>query len=69
MSKLIQRFIVWYLKRHNVKFDYGNYVVRMFSAEYYSRRMMYADTVYPVNCRCSLQVNEKETEKGGEPDA
>lgn len=59
MNKLVQRFIVWYLKRHNVKFDYDNYIVRMFSTDYYNRLMMYADMVYPVNCRCVLQVNEE----------
>lgn len=56
MDKLVQRFIVWYLKRHNVKFNYGNYVVRMFSDEYYSRLMLYAKCIEPVNCRCSLHT-------------
>lgn len=55
MNELIQRFIVWYLKRHNVKFNYENYVVRMFSAEYYARLMLYADRIEPINCRCSFQ--------------
>ena len=28
MRRMIERFIVWYLKRHNVTFEYNNYVVR-----------------------------------------
>lgn len=55
MNKLIQRFVVWYLKKHNAKFDYGNYVVRIFSAEYYNRLMLYAKHIEPINCRCSLK--------------
>ncbi len=66
MSKLIERFIVWYLKRHNVKFNYGNYVVRMFSSEYYARLMLYADHIEPINCRCSFQPIITTTEEDGE---
>ena len=64
MKRLIQRFIVWYLKRHNVKFNYGNYVVRMFSAEYYNRLMLYAEHIELINCRCSLKpiFNIKESD-------
>ena len=40
---MIKQFIVWYLKRHNVKFEYENYVVRMFSRGYYDKLMLYAD--------------------------
>lgn len=36
---MIKRFIVWYLKRHNVMFYYENYVVRMFSDAYYDKLM------------------------------
>lgn len=36
---MIKRFIVWYLKRHNVMFYYENYVVRMFSGAYYEKLM------------------------------
>ncbi len=36
---MIKRFIVWYLKRHNVMFHYGKYVVRMFSDTYYEQVM------------------------------
>ena len=48
---MIKRFIVWYLKKHNVKFEYENYVVRMFSNFYYDRLMHYADIMDGVNCR------------------
>lgn len=48
---MVKRFIVWYLKRRNVKFEYNNYVVRMFSNDYYNRLMNYADTMDGVNCR------------------
>lgn len=54
MNKLIQKFIIWYLKRHNVKFDCGKYVVRMFSADYYSSLMNYAELMNGINCRCSI---------------
>ena len=40
---MVKRFIVWYLKRHNVKFEYNNYIVRMFSKGYYDKLMQYAD--------------------------
>lgn len=40
---MIKRFIVWYLKSHNVKFEYNNYIVRMFSEVYYDKLMQYAD--------------------------
>ena len=40
---MIKRFIVWYLKRHNVTFEYNNYVVRMFSKGYYYTLMQYSD--------------------------
>ena len=43
MKRMIKRFIVWYLKRHNVKFEYNNYIVRMFSKGYYDKLMQYAD--------------------------
>ncbi len=33
--KLISRFIVWYLKRHNVCVEHNGYVVRMYTKEYY----------------------------------
>ncbi|MBQ8808641.1 MAG: hypothetical protein IJZ81_04975 [Clostridia bacterium] len=36
---MIKRFIVWYLKRHNVMFYYKGYVVRMFSEAYYDKVM------------------------------
>ena len=48
---MVKRFIVWYLKRRNVKFEYNNYVVRMFSNDYYNRLMNYADIMDGVNCR------------------
>ena len=54
MDKIIQKFIIWYLKRHNVKFDRDGYVVRMFSAEYYSRLMAHAKLMDGINCRCSV---------------
>ena len=43
MERMIKRFIVWYLKRHNVTFEHNNYVVRMFSKGYYYKLMKYAD--------------------------
>ena len=65
MNKLLQRFIVWYLKRHNAKFEHGNYVVRLFSDEYYGRLMWYAEMMNPPFCKCCLQVGEvtKENER------
>lgn len=51
MGRMIKRFIVWYLKRHNVTFEYNNYVVRMFSKGYYDELMHYADIMRGVNCR------------------
>ena len=61
MNKAIQKFIIWYLKRHNVKFDRDGYVVRMFSADYYGKLMWYAKMCEPVNCRCFVYpVFEKE---------
>ncbi len=38
INKLIQKFIVWYLKNNNVMFCQGNFVVRMFTQEYYEKR-------------------------------
>ena len=32
---MIKRFIVWYLKKHNVEFHCKGYVVRMFTERYY----------------------------------
>ena len=43
MKRMIKRFIVWYLKRHNVTFEYNNYVVRMFSKGYYDKLMQSAN--------------------------
>lgn len=54
MNKIIQKFIIWYLKQQNVKFDCDGYVVRMFSADYYNGLMQYAKTLDGVNCRCSV---------------
>lgn len=39
MDNLIQRFIVWYLKKNNVSFEYGNYTVRMFTTKFYENVM------------------------------
>ena len=36
---MIKRFIVWYLKRHNVMFKHGGYVVRMFTEKYYEAKI------------------------------
>lgn len=55
IDKLIRRFIVRYLKKHNVKFNYKNYVICMLSSEYYARLMFYADHIETINCRCSFQ--------------
>lgn len=38
-ESIIQRFIVWYLLKHNVKFEYAGYVVRMFSKEWYEEQI------------------------------
>ena len=54
MKKIIEKFIVWYLlKQHNAKFEDENYVVRVFSKNYYDILMLYASTIDSVNCRCS----------------
>ena len=34
--KIINRFILWYLVRHNVQIEHDGFVVRMFTKEYYS---------------------------------
>lgn len=66
MKKLIEKFIVWYLKRHNVVFKYENYVVRMFSNEYYAKLMFLAKLMENPNCRCSFIPAFNDTsEKGG----
>ena len=49
MDKLIQKFIVWYLKRNNVKFDCGKYIVRMFSADYYSSLMNMIELIKEID--------------------
>ena len=36
IERFIERFIVWYLKRHNVTFEHKGYTVRMFSTDYYN---------------------------------
>lgn len=55
---MIKRFIVWYLKRHNVMFYYGNgkYVVRMFSEAYYEQVM--GNHLFVENLK-SARPNEK----------
>ncbi len=55
---MIKRFIVWYLKRHNVMFRYESYVVRMFSNAYYERLMSYHDAITQLK-------NTRPNEKGG----
>lgn len=55
---MIKRFIVWYLKRHNVMFHYENYVVRMFSNDYYERLMSYHNAITQLK-------NSRPNEKGG----
>ena len=39
IDKIIQRFIMRYLRKHNVMFENGNYVVRMFTKNYYNNVM------------------------------
>lgn len=39
VDKLIQRFIVWYLKKNNVEFKYGTFTVRMFTTKFYENVM------------------------------
>lgn len=48
---MIKRFIVWYLKRHNVKIEHKDYTLRLFDTAYYNRLMQYAETMDGVNCR------------------
>lgn len=55
---MIKRFIVWYLKRHNVMFQYENYVVRMFSEAYY-------DKVMVNNLNWETLKSARPKEKGG----
>lgn len=58
---MIKRFIVWYLKRHNVMFEYEGFVVRMFTQDYYNRLMVYANMMEPQNCRCyNKQIFEEQ---------
>ena len=53
---MIKRFIVWYLKRHNVMFRYKKYVVRMFSDDYYEQVMENHDFVTRLK---TARPNEK----------
>lgn len=53
---MIKRFIVWYLKRHNVMFHYEKYVVRMFSDAYYEQVMENHDFVTRLK---NTRPNEK----------
>jgi len=39
VNKLIQRFIMWYLRKNNVIFQNGIYTVRMFTTNYYNNVM------------------------------
>lgn len=55
---MIKRFIVWYLKRHNVMFYYKGYVVRMFSEAYY-------DKVMANNLNWEALKSARPREKGG----
>lgn len=60
---MIKRFIVWYLKRHNVMFYYdGKYVVRMFSEAYYEQVM--ANHIFVTNLKTA-----RPNEKGGADNA
>ena len=34
--KIINRFILWYLVRHHLQIEHDDFVVRMFTKEYYS---------------------------------
>lgn len=34
--KIIDRFILWYLVRHHLQIEHDDFVVRMFTKEYYS---------------------------------
>lgn len=67
MKKLIEKFIVWYLlERNNAMFEYKNYVVRMFSMDYYDKLMSNASALEHPNCRCSpIPVFNDTSEKGG----
>ena len=55
---MIKRFIVWYLKRHNVEIRYKGYVVRMFTKAYY-------DKVMENNTSWILLKTARPREKGG----
>ena len=55
---MIKRFVVWYLKRHNVMFHFDKYVVRMFSNDYYERLMSYHNAITQLK-------NARPNEKGG----
>lgn len=44
--KLINRFIVWYLKRHNVRVEHNGYVVRMYTKEYYEGTILEAEQIH-----------------------
>lgn len=66
MKKLIEKFIVWYLKRNNAKFEYENYIVRVFLKGYYTHLMFFANSMNHPNCRCSfIPVFNDTSEKGG----
>lgn len=39
MDRIIQKFIMWYLRKNNVMFETDKFVVRMFSKSYYNNVM------------------------------
>lgn len=45
LDHIIYIFIVWFLKKHNVVLAHGNYVVRMFTKEYYENVILNAEKI------------------------
>lgn len=43
--KLINRFIVWYLKKHNVCVEHNGYVIRMYTKKYYEETILEMERV------------------------
>lgn len=43
--KLISKFIIWYLKKHNVCVEHNGYVVRMYTKKYYEEVILETERI------------------------